>query len=544
MIKLRDYQVEALESIEKAEAHGVRRPLVCHPTGAGKTVTFAHMIARRPGRALVLVHRDELVNQTVEKLTLIAPELTIGVVKAARNESAAQVVVASVQTASRDRRLADLGGFSTVVVDEAHHAVAPTWKKVLRHVGTFADDGPLTVGFTATPARNKGGIGEIWDEVVAYRSIRELIYAGYLSPVVGQTVETSADFTKVAVTRGDFSEEQLGNELTRSGAIDEIAQAYLDHAAQRRGLAFTPTVATAQALADALARRGITAEAVWGAMHRDERRAALLRLRTGETQVITNCAVLTEGFDEPSVDCILVARPTRSHPLYIQMVGRGTRLHPGKADCLVLDMVGATERHDLVALIDLGLDFRATRKDTEPGEATGGDVVGQACELCGRPVGWDNELATRHDGCMASGTGSRDVFAASKLRWLPVPGCDVDGYCLPTDKGVLVMRPLDPDEEHWQLAEYIAGKLAVLHASLPAEWAQGIGEDRVKAFSKLTRRDATWLKLPPTAAQLARLVREGLPENKLPQVRTRGNAADLLTRLQGRRALRRLERVQ
>lgn len=538
MIDLRDYQVEALDEIEKAEAGGVRRPLVCHPTGAGKTVTFAHMIARRPGRALVLVHRDELVQQTVEKMTMIAPELHVGVVKAARNESAAQVVVASVQTASRDRRLADLSGFSTVIVDEAHHAVAPTWRRVLTHLGAFEPNGPLTVGFTATPARDKGGVGAIWQMVAHYRSIRELIYAGYLSPVQGQSVATSADFTRVAVSRGDFSEDQLGDELTRSGAIDEIARAYLDYAPTRRGLAFTPTVATAQSLAAALVRRGIAAEPVWGALPRDERRAVLRRLRTGETQVVTNCSVLTEGFDEPSVDCIVVARPTKSHALYIQMVGRGTRLHPGKTGCLVLDLVGATERHDLVALVDLDLEFSATPKEPSE-EVTGG--AGLACELCGRPVGMQHESPTRHDNCRASGTAQRDVFAASKLRWLPLIG---DAFCLPTDKGVLVMRPLDPDEERWQLAEYIAGKLAVLHASLPPDWAMGIGEDRAKAFSKLARRDAGWLKAPPTAPQLARLVREGLPENKLPHVRTRGDAADLLTRLQGRRALRRLERVQ
>lgn len=541
MIDLRDYQVEALEEIEKADADGMRRPLVCHPTGAGKTVCFAHMISRRPGRALVLVHRDELVRQTVDKLTMIAPELRVGVVKAASDEHDAPVVVASVQTASRQRRLERLGGFATVVVDEAHHAVAPTWKRVLTHVGAFDDGGPLTVGFTATPQRDRGGIGEIWQRVVHYRSIRELIYAGYLSPVHGQTVETSADFTKVAASRGDFVEEQLGDELTRSGAIDEIAQAYLTYAADRRGLAFTPTVATAQALARALVARGVRAEAVWGAMHPDQRRAVLHRLRTGETQVIANCAVLTEGFDEPRVDCIVVARPTKSHPLYIQMVGRGTRLHPDKANCLVLDVVGATERHDLVALVDLDLEFSAAPK--EPGDGPP-ELDLFDCELCKRPVGTSNRLATRHDNCTASDTALRDVFAASKLRWLPLPADPYDAYCLPTDKGVIVLRPLDPDEERWQLAEYIAGKIEVLHASLPPDWARGIGEDRCKAFSKLTRRDARWLSLPPTNAQCSRLLREGLSEANLPRIRTRGDAADLLTRLQGRRALRRLERVR
>lgn len=538
MVTLRDYQASALEAIKKAETAGVQRQLVVQPTGSGKTVLFAHLIADRPNRSLVLVHRDELVGQTIAKLGLIAPGLTTGVVKAERNELDRDVVVASVQTATRQRRLEQLQGFGTVVVDEAHHAVAPSWKKVLTHLGCFEGfpGGPLTVGFTATPQRDNGGIGGVWQDVVAYKSIRELIYAGYLSPVVGQTVDTEADFSGVRVSRGDFDEAELGEELASSGAIEQIAAAYAKYAPLRKGVAFTPTVATAHRLADALKEHGISAEPVWGAMPPEQRKAALRRLRTGETQVITNCAVLTEGFDEPSVDCIVVARPTKSHGLYIQMVGRGTRLHPGKTDCLVLDVVGATERHDLVALVDLGLDRSAKRKPSEAGteqEAPPGE-----CTLCGRPLSADlvTEGARRHPNCRAGKTGQADVFAASKLRWLPVD----DGFCLPADKGVLVMRPAPGPDELWQLANYESGKLEVLHASLPVEWAQGIGEDRAKAFGKLSRRDARWLDQEPTSAQISRLIREGLPRSRAIRIKTRGQAADLLTRIQGRRAIRKL----
>lgn len=540
MLGLRPYQLDAIEAVEKI---GVRRPLVVHPTGAGKTVTFSHLIGRRPGRSIVLVHREELVAQTVEKMALIAPELSVGVVKAERDEYAADVVVASIQTAYRPHRMARLGGFSTVVVDEAHHASAPSWRKVLEHLGSFAEDGtaPLTVGFTATPERDQGKkLGHVWQDVAHYRSIREMIYQGYLVPVAGQMVETDADFSQVKVSRGDFSETSLGEELARSGAIAEIADAYKTFASDRKGVAFTPTVATAQSLAEKLCARGIPAEAVWGDMPTDERKAVLARLRAGRTRCVTNCAVLTEGFDEPSVDCIVVARPTRAHALYIQMVGRGLRLYPGKNDCLILDVTGATERHDLVALVDLGLGYEGGVKPNEDAEET--SPSDQLCQLCHRPLSADlvGAGARRHRNCRARKTGAVDIFATSKLRWLPVD----EGYVLPSGKEVVLMARVADSDECWSLCTYTNGRLKVLHASLPADWASGIGEDRAKAFGSLAERDARWLEMPPTPAQLTRLVREGLPEGRVGAVRTRGQAADLLTRIQGRRAIRKLGRTR
>src|SRR5690606_21023577 len=167
MLDLRPYQASAIKAINEAERQGVKRPLVVHPTGTGKTVTVSHLIAPRAGigRALVLVHRDELANKTVDKINLVAPELTTGVVKAERNEVDRDVVVASVQTIHRDNRLAALlaaGPVETVVVDEAHHAPAPTWTKVLTGLGSFSPFGPLTVGFTATPERDGKSLG-VWE---------------------------------------------------------------------------------------------------------------------------------------------------------------------------------------------------------------------------------------------------------------------------------------------------------------------------------------------------------------------------------------------
>lgn len=550
MLGLRSYQAEAIEAITTADRAGTRRPLVVHPTGTGKTVTFSHLIGQRApiGRALVLVHRDELAQQTVNKIGLVAPELSTGVVKAERNEVDRDVVVASVQTIHRDNRLASLleaGPIETVVVDEAHHAPAPTWTKVLTGLGSMSPYGPLTVGFTATPERDGRSLG-VWEKVVSYKSIREMIYQGYLCPIVGQTVQTSADLSGVKVTRGDFSEGDLGDRLESSGAIEEIADAYVMYAADRKGTMFLPTVETSQHLARALCQRGIRAEHLDGKTPTDQRRAILGRLKSGETQVVTNCAVLTEGFDEPSISCVGVARPTKFHGLYVQMVGRGTRIHPGKKDLLVLDITGATERHDLVAVVDLGLETESKDNEpTEPGEgyqcpACGGpceDPDRHRCRLCSRPLPLELILegARKHETCRTGKTAKVDVFAASRLRWLPVG----DGYCLPAGKEVVVITPSGPDT--WTLAGYTAGKLDILHPQIPAEWAQGIGEDRAKAFQRLAERDARWLRSPVSDAQKNRLVREGFPVEKLDRVRTRGDAADLITRIQGRRAMRKMK---
>lgn len=548
MLDLRPYQASAIKAINEAERQGVKRPLVVHPTGTGKTVTFSHLIAQRAGigRALVLVHRDELANQTVDKINLVAPELTTGVVKAERNEVDRDVVVASVQTIHRDNRLAALlaaGPVETVVVDEAHHAPAPTWTKVLTGLGSFSPHGPLTVGFTATPERDGKSLG-VWEKVVSYMSIREAIYAGYLCGVTGQMVRTSMDLGKVRKTRGDYADGSLGDEMENSGAIEEIADAYLTYAKDRKGVAFTPTVATAHHLADALRQRGIPAEALDGSMATEERRAILGRLKSGATQVVTNCAVLTEGFDEPSISCVVVARPTKFHGLYVQMVGRGTRLYPGKKDLLVLDVTGASERHDLVAVVDLGLDMdNPAGPPKKPGEgrkcaACGGPCMDPShlCRLCSRPLPLELILAgaTRHDTCRASKTGKVDLFASSRLRWLPVG----DAWCLGAGKEVVVMVPDGIDT--WRLAAYESGKLQILHEQLPSEWAMGIGEDRAKAFQKLTERNARWLSLPPSEQQLSRLVREGFPAEKLDRIRTRGDAADLITRIQARRAVKKM----
>ena len=562
MLSVRPYQRRALDAIEEAEREGLRRPLLVYPTGTGKTVIFSHALKERAekGRGLVLVHREELAAQTVEKIRMVAPELTTGIVKADRNELDADVVVASVQTVSRDKRLAELAlsakssPFGTLIVDEAHHAPAPTWTKVLQGMGSWSEYGPLTVGFTATPERDNGKTLGVWERVVSYMSIREAIYGdrkkgeegGYLVPILpAVVVETKMDMGKVRKgSDGDLSGGDLGKAMEDAGAIEQIADAYKEHAADRKGVAFTPTIATAHHLAAELCKRGIPAEAVDGGTETELRRAILRRLKTGETQVVVNCAVLTEGFDEPSVSCVVVARPTRFHGLYVQMVGRGTRLHPTKKDLMVLDIVGASNRHELVGLVDLGLDMDAPVERKGPGEKQACpscevpcDFPEHRCRLCQRYLPRDICLGggTRHENCRAVGGGKVDVFGASRLTWLPLPG---GAYCLTAGKEVVVMAPVSTDA--WKLVTYEGNRLTVIQDEIPADWAMGIGEDRAKAFQKLAERSARWRKNKPSEAQKARLIRQGFPSEKLDRIATAGEASDLSTRIAGRHALRRL----
>jgi ATP-dependent helicase IRC3 len=356
VIALYPFQAEALAAIETAVAAGQRRLLLAWATGLGKTVAFAHVLARRPGRALVLAHRDELLAQAVAKLQMVMPAAAIGVVQGPRDERTAPLVVASVQTLSRRRRLAGFGAdFVTVVVDEAHHAPAASYQRILEHVGTFNPDGPLLLGVTATPYRADGApLGRTFERVVHQVSILDGILGGYLCDLEARRLRVDANLDAIPTHAGDLDEGATETALLEARSESVIAEALCQYAAARRQiLVFTTGVRLAHAVAAATQARGLTAEALDGRMALEDRRALLARFAAGTTQVVANCAVLTEGFDEPGISCIVMARPTKSRGLYTQMLGRGTRRHFGKASCLILDLVGVGQRFDLVTMPNL-----------------------------------------------------------------------------------------------------------------------------------------------------------------------------------------------
>ena len=275
-IALRPYQQDALTAIEAASLRGVKRQVVSLPTGSGKTVIFAHLIMQMRARALILVHRDELIRQTFDKLAMVSQgtALDIGIVKAEMDQHAADVVVASVQTLQRDTRLQRLAeAFGLVIVDECHHALPEnSYGKILTHVGADQDDGPLTVGYTATPFRpnnepiiTAGDQLGCFDEVVYSLPLMELITQGYLSPITAKGIFLEGlSLDAVRTRHGDYVESDLAEALMAADAPEHLVRGYEELASGRRALIFTPTVGMADAVEHAFQAAGLQAATVVG----------------------------------------------------------------------------------------------------------------------------------------------------------------------------------------------------------------------------------------------------------------------------------------
>jgi len=355
---LRDYQSEGIEAIFAAYERGVHSQLLAMATGAGKTVVFANLVSRRPGRALVLAHRDRLIQQAAAKLGAVLPWSEIGIVMADQNRTHARCVVASVQTLARARRLAALPKFDTVIIDEAHRSAAKTYRKIIDHV---RGDETLLLGVTATPSRSDGiGLDAVYDEIVYQVGILDLIERGYLVPLRGQRVTLNADFSKLKTQKNtdgmnDYKADEVAEIMDKANWYVKASEGWFKYAADRRTLAFTPRVAMAYQLAEYLRGQGVRAVAIDGATPQALQRQTLGAFERGEIQFLASCELLTEGVDLPSANCAVLARPTKSLIVYSQTVGRITRLSPetGKTDGLVLDMVGSTNHFDLLTLGNL-----------------------------------------------------------------------------------------------------------------------------------------------------------------------------------------------
>lgn len=338
---LRPYQEECVDSVLNNWKE-YQKVLAVLPTGAGKTIIFSKVTERSlPGRTLILAHREELIEQAVSKIkstTGISAQVEKAERKAGRN---ADVVVASVQTLQGDR----LEGwpqdhFSRIVVDEAHHALSDTYRRILEHFCTAR-----VLGVTATPFRgDKKNLGSLFENVAFEIGLIDLIKQGYLSPIRIKSVPLQIDLNGVRTVSGDYDLDQVDQAL--DPILTRVATAILEQAAGRKVLVFLPLRKTSQKFADILNGIGIRARHVDGLS--DDRKEILESFGKGEFQVLCNAMLLTEGYDEPSVDCVCILRPTKSQPLYAQMVGRGTRLHPGKTECVLLDFLWLHEKHSLI----------------------------------------------------------------------------------------------------------------------------------------------------------------------------------------------------
>lgn len=344
-MELRPYQQEAKDAIFEQWDNGVKKTLLVLPTGCGKTVVFAKVTedcVRQGNRVLILAHRGELLDQAADKL-MKTTGLGCALEKAENTclGSWFRVVVGSVQTLMRQKRLDQFPEdfFDTIIIDEAHHCISDSYQKVLKH---FPD--AQILGVTATPDRgDMQNLGQFFESLAYEYTLPKAIKEGYLTPIKALTIPLKIDMSSVSVQAGDFKASDIGTAL--DPYLEGIAEEMKKYCSDKKTVVFLPLVKTSQKFRDLLNEHEFQAAEVNG--NSQDRAEILADFETGKYNVLCNSMLLTEGWDCPSVDCIVVLRPTKVRSLYCQMVGRGTRLFPGKDHLLLLDFLWHTERHEL-----------------------------------------------------------------------------------------------------------------------------------------------------------------------------------------------------
>src|SRR5580704_3904135 len=308
---LRYYQVDYLTASDDAWSRGVRRQLGAMGTGAGKSVVFRERVRTRPGRSIVLVHRDELATQAMKHLNAVMPGRFIGRVQANLNQIYADVIVASIQTLAVPGRLSQLPGFghpkafNTIIADEAHHAVADSWVRALNLLGAFEPQGPMLFGVTATPDRADGkGLNSVFQEIIYEKNLVELIAEGFLCRPRALRVYLGIDLVEASTgAGGDYTDSSLVKIMEAGNSPELIAKALSKHAPDRKSLLFLPSVDLAYSTAAACKNAGFAAEALDGESRPGLRASTLERFTQGEIQVLVNCSLFGEGIDLPAIDC-------------------------------------------------------------------------------------------------------------------------------------------------------------------------------------------------------------------------------------------------
>lgn len=549
-ITMRPYQETALQRIEASMEMGGCRDLLVLPTGCGKTTVFADLVRRRNilrrCPVLVIAHRMELLEQGAERIRRMNPGLRVGIEGGDRRAHPdCDVVVAGIQSIGKadSTRLAWLRP-ELVIIDEAHHACADSYQNVLERFGAY-EGRCYVLGVTATPHRldNKplhGSAEAIFESVVFSYTLREAISQGYLCGLRGYRVASGVDLSGVKTTAGDFNQAQLQSKLNTKAVNDLAFRSWQDCAADRRTIVFCTGVAHARELADLFVERGVPAASVSGDMPTETRTNVMEDFRSGRIQVLTNMELVTEGVDVPEVAAVLMLRPTQSWALYTQCIGRGLRLSEGKEDCVVIDVVGNSEKHNLASVpAILGLPPKMDLEGKSVMQAL--DVFegldeGTQAALFARPTSFTGLTATLTAvDLLQELSVPEEISAVSKFNWLKI-GDDryrLDCGGTDTEKKRTAFLSCDPLGE-WTLT---------LKSSV-REITEAVGNELEKALQAADRlirstfadaaavasTSARWRVDRPTESQLKWLRKKKVSEEVIARM-NKGQASAMLSQL-------------
>ncbi|KAK4204142.1 putative ATP-dependent helicase IRC3 [Triangularia verruculosa] len=583
-IQLRAYQEECIQAVLASISQGHKRLGISLATGSGKTVIFTRLIDRvqppneEATRTLILAHRRELVEQAARHCTNAYPGKTVDIELGKLQATGyADITVASLQSIlSKDRLLKfDPSKYKLVLVDEAHHIVAPGYLKVLEHMNLRQKhpDSPTLVGVSATFSRSDGlRLGAAIDEIVYHKDYVDMINDKWLSDVIFTTVDSHVDFstvkTKGVGNTGEFDTASLSNAVNTPELNDIVIRAWFAKAAPPKRdstLVFCVDLSHVAALTERFRHHGIDARYVTGDTPAKERAETLEQFKKKEFPVLINCGVFTEGTDIPNIDCVVLARPTRSRNLLIQMIGRGMRLHEGKENCHVIDMVSSLDTGIITTPTLFGLDpgelvtektgqqlaalqAKEAEKETLEERGTRMSNAARAAEPTGRS--YEVEF-TEYDSVydlISDTSGEKHIRAISQYTWVQI---NPNKYVLSVERDVVrlereVIKVAEDGEE--KLGTMWKGYVLKGLLSAKSPWATPreilsaeTFVDAVHGCDTFVRERYShiyissrmpWRKAPASEGQLKFLNKLRPEDDKLgPGNITRGKAADMITKI-------------
>jgi len=531
MITLRPYQQDAIGSVVQDWDNGYTDLLGTAATGLGKTAIFLGLLHQvlNGSRALILAHRKELIEQPRDRMLDYYPQWAgkIGIVMAGQDETDRQLTVATVQTLQTAKRLESIlehGPIDYLITDECHHHTDKNTYMAVTSRLKAANPQLKHLGVTATPIRTDGdGLGGVFQKESFHLPIGWGVKNHFLVNIRWLAIESAISLDGVKTIHGDFAQGALGRAYETPELVELVVRSYLEYATDRQALCFTVTVDGAHRLAEQFRLAGVAAESADGTTDKAVRQAVLDRFTRGETRVLCNCALWTEGVDLPSASCILMARPTRSDTLYVQCLGRGLRLYPGKTDALILDFAPIEKRNIVMAGDVLGIplpkkDIIPQDSQPERGKASAGFTYdGDFTFMDGIPVQIiSRELHYlesspwswyRRDGWLSLGLGKASDETDRTLLISP-----------PADGVMILYGVAKRDGENWRAYQIAEGEFDTLQLradELSDKWGNGA----------LAAKARSWRKQPPTDKQIAFARRIGALQGRM----TKGELAQNIT---------------